>query len=449
MSKTPNQVFVLDISKKPLTPCLPVIARKLLNARKAKVFRLYPFTIILKKSVKDPPKPIEIRIDPGSKTTGIALVKETQVIWGAELIHRGQAIHTRLETRLAIRRSRRNRKNRYRQPRFLNRTRPKGGLPPSLQHRVLTTMTWVYRLHKLTPIQSIAFELVNFDTQKMQNPEISGVEYQQGELQGYEVREYLLEKWNRKCAYCGNENLPLQVEHINPRAKGGTNRVSNLCLACEKCNLKKGTQDIKDFLERKPEILKKIMSQAKAQLKDAAAVNATKSALFQALKATIIEPIYVGRGSLTKFNRTNLKFPKAHWIDAACCGDVSQGLTLAINQPLLIKAMGWGSRQVVQTDKYGFPRPGYKPKKKVKGWNTGDIISVIDGKHQGVKCKRIKTTRFKGNFDIRVNDTVISVSRNQIKLVHRNDGYNYSFARDCREMSEKTVRVPRSKINDR
>jgi hypothetical protein len=85
MSKTPNQVFVLDISKKPLTPCLPVIARKLLNAGKAKVFRLYPFTIILKKSVNDPPKPIEIRIDPGSKTTGIALVQETQVIWGAEL----------------------------------------------------------------------------------------------------------------------------------------------------------------------------------------------------------------------------------------------------------------------------------------------------------------------------------------------------------------------------
>jgi 5-methylcytosine-specific restriction endonuclease McrA len=297
MSKSPNQVFVLDISKKPLTPCLPVIARKLLNAGKAKVFRLYPFTIILKKSVNDPPKPIEIRIDPGSKTTGIALVQETQVIWGAELIHRGQAIKSRLETRRAVRRSHRNCKTRYRQPRFLNRTRPKGWLPPSLQHRVLTTITWVNRLRKLAPIQSIAFELVKFDTQKMQNPEISGVEYQQGELQGYEVREYLLEKWNRKCAYCGTENLPLQVEHINPRAKGGTNRVSNLCLACEKCNLKKGTQDIKDFLERKPEILKQIMSQAKAPLKDAAAVNATKSALFQALKATVIEPIYVGRGS--------------------------------------------------------------------------------------------------------------------------------------------------------
>jgi len=356
------------------------------------------------------------------------LVFLTQVIWGAELTHRGQAIKSRLETRRAIRRNRRNRKTRYRQPRFFNRIRRKGWLPPSLQHRVLTTITWVNRLCKLAPIKSIAFELVKFDTQKMQSPEVYGIEYQQGELQGYEVREYLLEKWNRKCAYCSAENLPLQVEHMNPRASCGSNRVSNLCLACKKCNIKKGTEDIKDFLKSQPDLLKRIMSQAKAPLKDAAAVNATKSALLEVLKATKLEHIYVGRGSLTKFNRTKLGLPKAHWIDAACCGDVSQGLTLAINQPLLIKAMGWGSRQVVQTDKYGLTRKGYQPKKKVKGWKTGDIVSVIDGKYEGVKCKRIKTTRFKGNFDIRVNDTtVISVSRNQIKPVQRNDGYNYSF----------------------
>lgn len=193
MSKNPNQVFVLDSRKKPLTPCLPVIARKLLNAGKAKVFRLYPFAIILNKSVEEQPQPIEIRIDPGSKTTGIALVFLTQVIWGAELTHRGQAIKSRLETRRAIRRNRRNRKTRYRQPRFFNRIRRKGWLPPSLQHRVLTTITWVNRLCKLAPIKSIAFELVKFDTQKMQSPEVYGIEYQQGELQGYEVREYLLE----------------------------------------------------------------------------------------------------------------------------------------------------------------------------------------------------------------------------------------------------------------
>ena len=88
-------------------------------------------------------------------------------------------------------------------------------------------------------------------------------------LAGYEVREYLLNKWERRCAYCSVENVPLQVEHIQPRASGGTNRVSNLCLACEPCNTKKGTQDIKIFLAKKPDVLKKILVQAKRPLKDA------------------------------------------------------------------------------------------------------------------------------------------------------------------------------------
>jgi 5-methylcytosine-specific restriction endonuclease McrA len=83
-------------------------------------------------------------------------------------------------------------------------------------------------------------ELVKFDTQLMENPDISGIEYQQGELAGYEVREYLLEKWGRKCAYCSETDLPLQIEHIIPRSRGGSDRVSNLTLACEGCNRLKG-----------------------------------------------------------------------------------------------------------------------------------------------------------------------------------------------------------------
>lgn len=105
-------------------------------------------------------------------------------------------------------------------------------------------------------------------------------------LTGYEVREYLLAKWNRQCAYCGTENVPLQVEHIHPKANGGTNRISNLCLACEPCNLKKGTQDIKIFLAKKPEILLRILAQSKHPLKDASAVNSTRWALFTRLKET-------------------------------------------------------------------------------------------------------------------------------------------------------------------
>ncbi|MFM6450927.1 MAG: RRXRR domain-containing protein, partial [Planktothrix sp.] len=93
-------------------------------------------------------------------------------------------------------------------------------------------LTWVRKLIKLTPINSIVQELVRFDLQKLENPEVSGIEYQQGQLAGYEVREYLLEKWDRKCAYCGVKNVPFEVEHIHPKSKGGTDRISNLAIAC-------------------------------------------------------------------------------------------------------------------------------------------------------------------------------------------------------------------------
>ncbi len=222
-----NFVFVLDTNKQPLTPCTPGIARSLLKAGKAAVFRQYPFTIILKKAVNlKEIKSCQLKLDPGSVTTGIAILQANNLIWAAELTYRGQQIKDDLESRRSLRRSRRNRQTRYRQPRFLNRTREKGWLPPSLEHRILTTKTWVDKLIKFCPISSIAMEMVKFDCQKLDNPDISGVEYQQGTLYQYEVREYLLEKWNRTCAYCGAKDVPLEVEHIKPKSKGGSNRAS-------------------------------------------------------------------------------------------------------------------------------------------------------------------------------------------------------------------------------
>src|SRR5205085_3223733 len=129
------------------------------------------------------------------------------------------------------------------------------------------------------------------------------------------------EKWGRACAYCQKRAVPLQVEHIVPRAKGGTNRIANLCLACEKCNRAKGTQDVKDFLKKKPELLKKILAQAKAPLKDAAAVNATRWALVKALQETGL-PVETASGGKTKYNRTRLGIPKTHALDALCVGEV-------------------------------------------------------------------------------------------------------------------------------
>ncbi|MFS8119958.1 MAG: RNA-guided endonuclease IscB [Microcoleus sp.] len=420
-----NYTFVIDSNKQPLSPCHPSVARKLLASGLAAVFRRYPFTIIIKKEIITTPQPIEIKIDPGSKTTGIALVQGDKVIFGAELTHRGQAIKASLESRKTLRRGRRNRHTRYRLARFLNRTKSKGWLPPSLTHRVLTTLTWVNKFILLAPISSISQELVRFDLQLMENPEISGIEYQQGTLSGYEVREYLLEKWDRKCAYCGAENILLQIEHIHPKSKGGSNRISNLCLACEPCNTKKGTQNIKIFLAKKPDVLKKVLAQAKRPLKDAAAVNSTRWALFNALKTTGLT-VTTGSGGRTKFNRTRLVIPKTHWLDAACVGEVDT-LKVLTKKPLLIKATGHGSRQMCRTDKFGFPSR-YVPRFKfVKSFQTGDIVKAIvtSGKKIGTYVGRV-AVRSTGSFNISASTLVQGISHKYCSAIHKKDGYAYS-----------------------
>jgi 5-methylcytosine-specific restriction endonuclease McrA len=450
-----NYVFIIDTNKKPCNPVHPGTARQLLKFGKAAVFRRFPFTLILKAESTEPVREIQLKIDPGSKTTGIALTQGTYVIWGSELTHRGQAIKASLESRKSLRRGRRARHTRYRSARFLNRSRRQGWLTPSLQHRVETTDTWVNKLTQFAPLSGISQELVRFDLQQIENPEISGIEYQQGELQGYEVREYLLEKWDRKCSYCDVKDVPLQIEHIQPKAKGGTNKISNLCLACDACNKKKGTQDIEKFLAKKPEVLKKIKSQAKRPLKDAAAVkcagkiessgnvhvNSTRWALLNRLKETGLRkschrgespwqslPVVTGSGGKTKFNRTRLELPKTHWIDAACVGDV-ETLKLLTTKPLLIKATGHGTRQICRTDKFGFPNRHCSRTKFHFGFQTGDIVKAVVkvGKKIGTHIGRI-ATRATGSFNISTtNGLVQGISHKYCKAIHRKDGYGYSI----------------------
>ncbi len=408
-------VLVIDTNRKPLLPCKPGVARSLLNQGKAAVFRRFPFTIILNKAVENVVGECTLKIDPGSKTTGIAVLQEDKVVFGMEITHRGQTIKQKLDSRRASRCGRRSRNTRYRAARFLNRTKPKGWLAPSLQHRVLTTMTWVQRLIKFIPITAVVQELVRFDTQAIENPEINGIEYQQGELAGYECRGYLLEKWNRKCSYCGCKDVPLQVEHIRPKAKGGTNRVSNLCLACEPCNNKKGTQDVAVFLKKKPEVLKAILVQAKRPLKDAAAVNMTRWALFNTLSKTGL-PVTVGTGGRTKWNRTRFGVAKAHWLDAACVGHMDS-INVVIDKPLLVTCRGQGGRQKAMLDKYGYPQK-YRPLKPIYGWRTGDIA-----KFEGIVYSVIPRTC--GIFTLNGHGKPFSKSMKKLERVHRMDAYKY------------------------
>ncbi len=420
-------VFVLSSDGQPLDPCHPARARQLLDHGKAAVWRRYPFTIRLKerRAAASVTHPHRVKLDPGSKTTGIAVVAETtgRVVWAGELTHRGQAIRDALLSRRAIRRSRRQRKTRYRQPRFLNRRRPEGWLAPSLAHRVDTTRTWVNRLRRFVPVTAISMELVRFDTQLLEHAEISGVEYQQGTLAGYEVRQYLLEKWGRRCAYCGTTGVPLQVEHITPRARGGSDRISNLALACEPCNTRKGTQTAEAFGH--PEI----QAQARRPLKDAAAVNQTRWALYGRLIATGL-PVEVGTGGRTTFNRTRLGLPKAHWHDAACVGaSTPEVLDTRGVRPLFIRAMGHGTRQMCRMNAFGFPRTGPKGARVVKGFKTGDMVraTVTTGTKQGMYVGRV-AVRTSRSFNITTAaGTIQGLHHRFFRAVQRADGYSYTY----------------------
>ena len=246
-------VFVPDKQKKPLMPCSEKRARLLWERGRAVVHRMGPFTIRLKDRQVEHSvlQPVRLKLDPGSQTTGTALMREVEtanidtgavlrsvtVLMVLELTHQGSAIRDALMQR-RVRRSR----PRYRPARFDNRTRPPGWLAPSRQHWGDTTLAWVQRLRHWAPISALSQELVRFDVQQLHNPEIRGVEDRPGTPLGYAVREYLLKKWRRTGVYGGATDVPLEIAPLTPKSPGGSNRGSNLALACHGCNQAKGAQ---------------------------------------------------------------------------------------------------------------------------------------------------------------------------------------------------------------
>jgi len=308
-----SNVFVLDTNKHPLHPVHPAWARKLLSTGQAAVFRRYPFTIILKREVVHlQGEPLRLKIDPGSNTTGLAIVSDAtgKVVWAAD---------------------------------------------------------------------------------------------------------------------CSARDVPLQIDHILCRARGGTDRASNLTLACQSCNVKKNAQLVGDFLKEKPEVLARILAQATVPLKDAAAVNATRWELYQRLHVLGL-PVEWGTGGRTKYNRASLDLPKAHWIDAACVGaSTPKHLCTTGITPVLITANGHGSRQMCRMDKHGFPRTGPKQARRVKGFQTGDLVRAVvtAGYKVGTYVGRV-AVRTTGSFNITTRQgTVQGISHRFCTLVHRSDGYSY------------------------
>jgi 5-methylcytosine-specific restriction endonuclease McrA len=425
-------VFVVDKHKKPLMPCSEKRARLLLSRKQAVVDRRFPFTIRLKYRtvVESSLQEVRVKIDPGSKTTGVAIVREEEqthhVLALMEIIHRGFLIKDSLTGRRQFRRRRRN-ELRYRKKRFDNRLRPLGWLPPSLQHRVDTTVSQILRLMRLVPLTALSIETVRFDTQVLENPDIQGAEYQQGTLAGYEVREYLLEKWGRTCSYCQATDIPLEIDHIQSRSKGGSNRLSNLTLACRPCNETKGAQDVKSFLSNKQERLAYILAHTKLPLHDAAAVNSTRAALLKQLQSLGV-PVEAASGGQTKYNRSRFQIPKAHALDAACVGNI-EAVTNWQMPVLEIKCTGRGQYQRTRLNAFGFPRGYLTRKKRHFGYATGDLvqIQVPNGKKAGCYFGRI-AVRASGSFNIQTsNGTVQGISYKHCRLVQRSDGYGYQL----------------------
>jgi 5-methylcytosine-specific restriction endonuclease McrA len=434
-------VFVLDKHGRPLQPCTAARARKLLAAGRAVVHRHTPFVIgLTDRAVAQSQVPgVEVGIDPGSKFTGVAVFRTDRDsrtgLFAIEVRHRGGQIRDKLSARAALRRGRRSRSLRYRAPRFLNRSKPQGWLAPSLRHRVETTMSWVDRLRRWAPVAQIHVERVAFDTQLLQNPDIAGVQYQQGTLAGYELRGYLLEKWHRTCAYCGAQNVPLNVDHIHPRTRGGSDRVSNLTLACIPCNQNKGSTPVEVFLAGRPAVLARIKRQVKTPLRDAAAATSTRRALWRALADTGL-PVKVATGGRTKWNRHRTGAPKTHTLDALHVGELDT-VSRWPRTALVATGTGRGGYSRTRADKFGFPRLRLPRTKQIHGFTTGDLVRAVvpTGLKRGTHTGRV-AVRSTGSFNIRTRTALVQgIHHRHVRLLQRADGWAYT----TQEEGERTV----------
>ncbi|MGM0412514.1 MAG: RNA-guided endonuclease IscB [Pseudomonadota bacterium] len=443
-----QRVFVQDPEGNPLMPCHPARARWLLRAGRARVVRRVPFTVqVLDRDPKDSAvQPVSLRLDPGAKTTGVALVAEgergARVVWAAELTHRSQAIRARITDRRMYRRGRRSRKTRHRAPRFDNRTRPEGWLPPSLRSRVDNTRTWAERLAARAPVSTVVVETTRFDVHALSaGKPLSGVEYQQGTLQSWELREYLLYRHNHTCAYCQGESRDpvLEIEHVQPRSRGGSDRVANLVIACRTCNTAKGNRTPGEWAaalgrtkldQARAKAALAIEAGKRPTLRDAAAMNASRYAVGRAVKILGL-PVTFTSGGRTKANRSSQDYPKAHWIDAACTGPEGGKVSLNPEAPVLsITATGRGQRRVTKPDRYGFPRGAAGRVKRVQGLQTGDRVRAVvpRGRYRGTHVGRVAGVRADGRMDVATTRQKFTTTAARLTRLQAADGYHYEGA---------------------
>ena len=302
-------VYVISKNGQPLMPTENhAKVRILLKTKRAKVIKRCPFTIQLAYDSMNYTQEATLGVDAGSKHIGLSVTTKDKVLFESDVELRNDIVNL-LSTRRQNRRTRRNRKTRYRKPRFNNRKRKDGWLAPSVQNKVNTHLTVIRKVHEILPIAKIIVEVASFDIQKIKKPAIRGMEYQQGEqLDFWNVREYVLFRDDHTCQCCKGKSKDkiLNVHHIESRKTGG-DAPNNLITLCETCHTgyHKGTVKL-------PKTIRRGMS-----FRDATFMGIMRWAFYNKLKE-IYPNVSLTYGYITKNTRIESGLSKDHCIDARC-----------------------------------------------------------------------------------------------------------------------------------
>lgn len=397
-------VYVLNINGQPLMPTeRHGKIRRLLKEQKAKVINRCPFTVqLLYQTVTEETQPISLGIDAGSKHIGVSATTEAKELYAADVELRTDIVKL-LSDRREQRSARRNRKTRYRKPRFNNRvgSKNKGWLAPSIRQKIQSHLSIVAKLHKFLPISSITVETASFDIQKIKNPFIQGEEYQQGEQLGFwNVREYVLFRDGHVCQCCKGKSKDkiLNVHHIESRRTGGDSP-NNLITLCETCHKRYHKGEIK-----LPKHIKRSMS-----FRDAAFMGIMRWAFYNKLME-LYPNVRHTYGYITKNTRIECNLPKEHYVDARCISGNAKAKPLGYY--FYQKFVRAHNRQIHKCSigKGGIRKKNQAPK-YVFGFQLFDKVL-----YNGVECF-IYGRRSSGSFDIRTLDgTKISAGISYKKL---------------------------------
>ena len=440
-------VLVIDKHKKPCNTISNAYARRLLFKKQAVIHKRFPFTIRLKNDkavLKD--KAYTVKLDPGSRHTGIAITdNEDSVVMLAEIEHRGNVVKRNMDSRRAVRRHRRNRNTRYRPARFLNRTKPKGWLAPSVKSRADNVINFIKKYKKLLNIDKVMIEHVSFDVAQMtSDTNLVGTDYQQGPLYQQKLRSFIFNRSGGKCVYCGA--MATEIDHIIPRANGGTDSTYNLVASCRACNQMKSNLTLKAFGKIAGKNFSKL--EPKKLPRDAAIVQYARNYMVREITKLVADTTTYAAW-MTKYNRDELGLPKEHYYDALSVGNVANYKFL-VDKILQISAKGRGVRQMCRVDKYGFPRTSAKASKIVEGFQTGDMVKAIipKGLKKGVYLGKV-AIRSTGRFDIQTKTkTIEGIGHKYCHIVQRGDGYSYNY-KECDPISDILASVLRAKQSKR